>query len=86
MIDFITDLARTAGEEAMRHFGNLKPGEVSLKNSVRDLVSVADKAVEKLIVDAIRKRFPDHGIFGEEMGVKPGSVLISLNTRSPSGV
>ncbi|MBQ7207423.1 MAG: inositol monophosphatase [Lentisphaeria bacterium] len=68
MIDFITDLARTAGEEAMRHFGNLKPGEVVLKNSVRDLVSVADKAVEKLIVEAIRKRFPDHGIFGEETG------------------
>ena len=68
MIDFIIETAELAGVEAMKHFGKLKAGEVSTKGTVRDLVSVADKAVEDLIVSRIRERFPEHDIFGEETG------------------
>ena len=32
------------------------------------LVSTADKAVEKVIIDAIRERYPEHDIYGEESG------------------
>ena len=50
MIDFMIEAAQLAGKEAMLHFGKLKADEVSTKGTVRDLVSVADKAVEDLIV------------------------------------
>lgn len=72
MLDFAIKLARTAGAEAMKHFGRLRPFEVSTKGTVRDLVSVADKAVEELIITEIKERYPDHDIFGEETG-KTGS-------------
>jgi len=68
MIDFITELARAAGQEAMRYFGNLKPGEISTKNTVFDLVSAADKAVEAFIVERLREQYPAFAVYGEETG------------------
>ena len=68
MLDFIVETAQLAGKEAMLHFGKLKENEVSSKGAVRDLVSVADKAVEALIVSRIKERFPEHENFGEESG------------------
>ena len=68
MIDFMIEAAQLAGKEAMLHFGKLKADEVSTKGTVRDLVSVADKAVEDLIVSRIKARYPEHDIFGEEGG------------------
>ena len=37
-----------------------------------DPVTAADRDAEALIRAAIRERFPDHGIHGEEAGVEPG--------------
>ena len=68
MIDFIVDLARSAGEESLRYFGKLSASDIRGKASSKDLVSVADKAVEKRIIEQISARFPDHDIFGEETG------------------
>ena len=68
MIDFITELARIAGQEAMRRFGNLSPGEISTKSTVFDLVSAADRAVENLIVERLRKQYPAFAVYGEETG------------------
>ena len=39
---------------------------------VRDLVTKADRASERMIVRAIRKAFPGHGIFAEEGGARKG--------------
>ena len=68
MIDFIKELALQAGKKSLEYFGNLKSGDVSGKSTEKDLVSIADKAVEDFIICEIRKKFPDHGLFGEETG------------------
>lgn len=68
MLEFIEKLSRLAGEESLRYFGKLKDNDIYGKATSKDLVSIADKAVEELIVSEISKRFPDHDIFGEETG------------------
>lgn len=68
MIDFIKTLACDAGKLAHEHFGSLRPEDINTKKTVKDLVSVADKAVEEKIISRIREKFPEHDIFGEETG------------------
>lgn len=68
MLEFIKQIALEAGEESLRYFGKIKPSDISSKVSSKDLVSVADKAVEKLIISRITEKFPDHDILGEETG------------------
>ncbi len=65
-LSFIVGLAESAGRLAqkMRAAGGLSIG---YKND-KDIVSEADMAVEKLIADGIRERFPSDGIWGEEGG------------------
>jgi len=62
LLSFIQPLAREAGALLMSHFGKV---EYTYKGDV-DLVTVADKQAEALIVERIKKQFPDHGIMGEE--------------------
>ena len=73
MIDFLTELANLAGEESLRYFGKITEGDIEGKATSKDLVSIADKAIEKLIVAKILERFPDHDIFGEETGHRGSS-------------
>lgn len=68
MIDFIKDLAKRAGDKSLEYFGKLSDSDVSGKATKKDLVSIADKAVEQFIITEIKKRYPDHGVFGEESG------------------
>ena len=68
MLPFLESVAKCAGVEAMTYFNHLKANAVSSKASARDLVSTADKAVEKVIIDTIRERYPEHGFYGEESG------------------
>ncbi len=71
MFDILTPLAHEAGALALSHFGNLTTGAVSAKGPL-DLVTVADRAVEALIVARLRAAFPEDGILGEEGGLLPG--------------
>ena len=64
----IQDIARMAGAEAMKYFTHIKENAISCKSTPRDIVSTADKAVETLIAGEIHRRFPGHGMFGEEYG------------------
>lgn len=68
MLEFLEQLAKTAGEESLRYFGNIRNQDIDSKVTSKDLVSIADKAVEALIIREITKKFPDHDIFGEETG------------------
>lgn len=62
---FAEALARDAGELLRRY---RRDGfDVARKGAI-DLVTSADHASEHLIADAIAKRFPSHGIVGEEGG------------------
>lgn len=58
-------IAIEAGEIAMRHFRDLAFLPVESKGHL-DLVTEADKGVERFLIDALRQGFPDDGVFGEE--------------------
>ncbi len=69
MLEFAESLARRAGETLLSHFLPLgRAVIVDRKVQVRNLVTAADRASEDLIVAALRERFPNHGINGEERG------------------
>ena len=52
----------------MLHYFNDKNLQVSNKTGVNNLVTEADHASEKAIMDTIREFFPDHYILSEEAG------------------
>ena len=58
--------ALEAGELLMGHFGRLASGEITSKEVARDLVTAADVASERLLVDRLRSAFGDHEIEAEE--------------------
>src|SRR6185437_11402086 len=58
----IQKIAREAGELLMSHFGKVA---IEYKGEV-DLVTIADRQTEKLIVERIRALWPKHDITGEE--------------------
>ena len=63
--DFLTpmqELAREAGSLLMSYFGKVT---IEYKGDV-DLVTVADRSSEELIVGRIRKQWPQHDLMGEE--------------------
>jgi myo-inositol-1(or 4)-monophosphatase len=63
--DYLTPmqaLAREAGSLLLSFFGKVA---VEYKGDV-DLVTQADRSSEKLIVERIRKQWPDHDLLGEE--------------------
>jgi len=58
------ELARRAGETALGYYG--KPLRVEHKDEFDEPVTQADRAVNELIVRALRERFPEDGILAEE--------------------
>lgn len=65
MLCKLVPIIEEAGALALSHFRNLAPSEVAEKNHL-DLVTVADRAVESLLVKQLQAIFPGDGIFGEE--------------------
>ena len=59
------DLAKGAGEILSGHFGRQINVEYKDKDE-RDPVTNADKECQEYLTKEIRRRFPDHGILGEE--------------------
>ncbi|MHB8735280.1 MAG: inositol monophosphatase family protein [Terriglobales bacterium] len=63
--DFLTAavaIARSAGAILLGHFGTVR---VEYKG-IADIVTAADRASEKFIVERLQAEFPDHAIVGEE--------------------
>jgi len=57
---------RAGADEILRYFnGNFK---ISNKEGVNNLVTEADHAAEKAIIDVIKSTFPDHQVLAEEVG------------------
>ncbi len=63
----IEEIADLGAAELMAHFRALGPEQVNEK-ARNDLVSAADLASERVMMEAIRRRFPDHSILSEEAG------------------
>jgi myo-inositol-1(or 4)-monophosphatase len=64
-LDFAVELACAAGE-VLKHYMN-REKSVELKGRA-NLVTIADKESESLIIELIRKRYPHHAILAEESG------------------
>jgi histidinol phosphatase-like enzyme (inositol monophosphatase family) len=65
-LPFAVELAQASGEFIKPHFG--RPGlAVDLKSDATP-VTIADRGAEELMRAMIAKRFPDHGVLGEEYG------------------
>jgi fructose-1,6-bisphosphatase/inositol monophosphatase family enzyme len=62
--------ARRAGAIQMHHFRNTA---VRCTQLLHDVKLETDRLCEKVIIAAIRERFPDHAILTEESGELPGS-------------
>jgi myo-inositol-1(or 4)-monophosphatase len=60
---FAVRLARSAGQVLLNYYN--APQKVEHKGAI-DLVTAADRTSEELIYSRIKKRFPEHGVLGEE--------------------
>jgi myo-inositol-1(or 4)-monophosphatase len=54
------------GDMLLKYFG--KVSDIKVKENLSSVVSEADVASEKVILDLIRQEFPDHNIISEECG------------------
>jgi inositol-phosphate phosphatase / L-galactose 1-phosphate phosphatase / histidinol-phosphatase len=74
LVGFAQELADIAGTVLRRHFR--RPIAVDYKPD-QSPVSIADREAETAMREAIRARFPEHGIAGEEFGVeRPDAELV----------
>ncbi len=60
--------ATEAGAAVLKHFFNNKELKISNKEGINNLVTEADHAAEKAIMETILQQFPDHFILSEESG------------------
>ena len=67
------DLADSSGPTVLKHFRT--PVAIDNKAGLGsfDPVTKADRAAERVISKALKARFPDHGIVGEEYGTREGA-------------
>lgn len=74
LADFAMGIARKAGKMIMAQFplGVWRRSPIEHKAG-RELVSEIDRASERMLVGAIRQRYPEHGIVAEEGGVAAGT-------------
>jgi myo-inositol-1(or 4)-monophosphatase len=67
MLKTILINAVQAGAEQLQHFFS-REFKISNKEGVNNLVTEADHAAEKAIIEVIQKEYPDHFILSEETG------------------
>ncbi|ARV60472.1 inositol monophosphatase [Nostocales cyanobacterium HT-58-2] len=66
-LDIATEAALAAGAVLEGYLGKVEDAVVE-KGRPGDLVTAADKASEVVILDVLRRHFPDHSILAEESG------------------
>jgi len=70
MLNAVEAISREAGAIAMNYFDDTAPLAIQSKGHL-DLVTDADRDVERFIVDRLAAYFPDDGIVGEEGAAAP---------------
>jgi myo-inositol-1(or 4)-monophosphatase len=71
LLELATGLAREAGALALQMRAGVET--LATKSSPTDVVTAADRAVERLLVDGIRAARPDDGLLGEEGAASVGT-------------
>ena len=72
MIDFIESLAKQAGDVLLSHFQEDQQ-LLKLRSSAKGAVTRYDKMVDELIIQEIRRQYPDHSLLTEESGLLEGN-------------
>ncbi|MCX7592544.1 MAG: inositol monophosphatase [Fischerella sp.] len=67
-LDIATEAALAAGGVLQAYLGKLEDA-IAEKGRPGDLVTVADKASEELILEILERHFPQHAILAEESGI-----------------
>ncbi len=76
LLDFAHELADLSGDVIRPYFRKPLAVTNKAKKGAFDPVTAADQAAERAIARAIAKRWPDHGLLGEEFGsVRDGAQL-----------
>ena len=65
---FAVETAKSAGDELLKYYGNLS--SVESKSTDIDLVTIADKSSERIIIEHIRSQYPKHDIVTEETNLQ----------------
>lgn len=71
MRDLIEKLTKVAGDFLLDNFGK-DPRLVELRSSVKEAITTYDKMADELIVQGIKKAYPDHSLLTEESGLLKG--------------
>jgi myo-inositol-1(or 4)-monophosphatase len=72
ILNIASRAARSAGEIIVRSIERLDTVKVTEKKQ-NDYVTEIDKLSEKIIIETIRKNYPNHAILGEESGTLEGN-------------
>jgi myo-inositol-1(or 4)-monophosphatase len=81
-LQFAIEIARGAGQIVLEHYGKVERLTKTHAATHDEAVTEADRMSQRHIVAAIRKRYPDDGIVGEENDT--GSA-ITFDVRNPLG-
>lgn len=71
MLELVIDAAREAGRFLKQSVGKIKQIDRKLGQET-NLVTEIDRKAESMIVERIKKRYPQHGFLGEEFGESDG--------------
>ena len=72
MLNIGVGAARRAGDLIVRQLNRLDTLTVDVKGR-NEFVTQVDRAAEQVIIDHIRKHYPEHGFLGEESGAQGSS-------------
>jgi len=64
-LQFAQSLAKKGGKILKKNFGHLDESQIEVKGH-KDVVTVLDKEIERMYSEAIKEKYPNHGIIGEE--------------------
>ena len=67
MLHIAVQAARAAGRVMLQHMDRLDTLNIRQKDK-NDFVSEVDRMAEQVIIDTIRRHYPDHGFLAEESG------------------
>ena len=79
---FAVDLARSAGAVVRRYYGQVDRLTKTHATTTEEAVTEADRATQRHIVSALRDRFPDDGLVGEESDTGES---ITFECKNPDG-
>ncbi len=79
---FAVDLARSAGAIVRRHFGQVERLTKTHSMTTDEAVTEGDRATQRHIITALRERFPNDGLIGEESDSGDG---ITFESTDPNG-